>query len=353
LTGRLAVLVLLGALLALPAAAGVGGHYLPQTGDRFNYYETVVLNGGIGNYSGYSEKTYVNGTVGVTGVTPNGTESASYQNSDSWSNRTSSGPGSSERWNSAGNFTFSAGSFLYVAGTDNQTGYTNPSVWFYMNNSLATGASFFLLDTSFTVVSRDYSYNLSGYGNVETISAQATGTYQRNDVYGTFTADYTWQPHFDPATGYIVGDLYVEHDSDGSGNGFTWTDQLYVTHTTYPLTPAAASASSSPSSISLGTILFAVVVVIILIAVVAWLVSRSRGRPRALPQHAAPGTIGYGPPPPPYVPTGVAPPIHLTPPGQPVPQVVLRETVKVQCRYCGSLIDVTDKACPNCGAPLV
>jgi zinc-ribbon domain len=99
-------------------------------------------------------------------------------------------------------------------------------------------------------------------------------------------------------------------------------------------------------------IVVAVVFVILLVAVVVWLLTRPRGRPRQLPQHAAAGNIGFGPPPPPYAYSGGAPPINLIPSGQPVPQVVLRETVKVQCRYCGTLIDVTDKVCPNCGAPL-
>lgn len=108
--------------------------------------------------------------------------------------------------------------------------------------------------------------------------------------------------------------------------------------------------ASSPDSYSPAGVIVAVVFVVILIIVVVWLLSRRRPR---LPQHAAPGNIGFGvPPPPPYGSMAGAPPIHLTPSQQPVPQVVLRETVKVQCRYCGNLIDVTDKVCPNCGAPL-
>jgi hypothetical protein len=350
---RLGGLVVLLVFLALPAAAGLGTQYTPKAGDYFDYYETVVLNGGTGNYSGYTENTYVNGSISVTAVALNGTENASYQNSNSWANN----QGQQDSWNSAGRFTFSANTFEYVNGTDNQTGYASPVyVWFFMNKALAVGSQFYLLNSQMRIVSTNYSYDLGGTRYVATISSQGTGTYERNDEYGVFTASDTWQVYFDPGTGYVVGYLYTEHDTDPAGDGFTWTDTLYVTSTSYSLTPATAPSSSPESLLSstLVVVLVAVVVLVVVIVVVAWLVSRSRrSRPRPLPQHAAPGSIGFGaPPPPPYAPTAGAPPIHLTPSQQPVPQVVLRETVKVPCRYCGTLIDVTDKVCPNCGAPV-
>lgn len=31
---------------------------------------------------------------------------------------------------------------------------------------------------------------------------------------------------------------------------------------------------------------------------------------------------------------------------------VIKEVVKVPCKYCGSLIDITGQKCPNCGAPI-
>lgn len=354
--GRLLGLSALLVLLSLTGGNSAVDHYTPHVNDGFHYYETVVLNGGTGNYSGYTENTWVNGSISVTGIAANGTVNASYQNTDHWVNNQGGGgyPPSS-----AGKFGFSPRTFVYVNGTDNQTGYTSPVyVWFYMNNSLATGASFDLLNTPFSVVSTNFSYDLGGSRYVATISTEGTGTYQRDDVYGIFTASYTWKSYFDPGTGYIVGYLYTEHDSDSAGDGFTWTDTLFVTQTSYTLTPAAAPppSSSSPFSNPLVIALIAVVVLVVVVIIVAWAVSRSRrNRPRPLPQHAAPGNIGFGapaPPPPPYAPMGGASPIHLTPSQQPVPQVVLRETVKVKCQYCGTLIDVTDKVCPNCGAPV-
>jgi hypothetical protein len=350
-------LVVLLVLLALPAAAGVGTAYTPKAGDDFHYYETVVLNDGTGvDYTGYTENTWVNGSVSVNSVLPNGTVNASYQNSDHWINNS----GFYEAWTSSGSFDFSASTWEYVSGTDNQTGYAAPIyLWFLIDNGLPVDAGLYLLNSPMNVVSRNYSYDdLSESRYVATIFTEGNGTYVRDDVYGIFDASYNWKSYFDPSTGYIVGYLYTEHDTNSSsGDGFTWTDTLAVTSTSYPLTSAAApaSSSSSPLSTTLVTVIAVVVILVIVIAVVAWLVSRSRrSRPAPLPRHAAPGTIGYGAPPPPpaYAPMGGAPPIHLTPSNQPVPQVVLRETVKVKCRYCGTLIDVTDKVCPNCGAPV-
>jgi len=332
-------------LLAVPPASASGAHYLPQTGDRFHYTESIQLAGGVGDYSGYTESTYLNGSVTVTAVAANETESAYYANAGTWSNDT----GSSEPLNSSGTFTFSAQSFLYVQGTDNQTGYSNPYVWFYMDNTLATGATFYLLNTPMTVQSTDASYALDSTPGkyVATIAAQGTGSFPRQDEYGNFIASYTWQANYDPSTGYIVGYLYTEHDSNASGDGFTVTDLLYVTTTSYALTPAAAPSNSSGGWSSILPYLVIGVIAVVVIVIIAVAVrSRSRRGP-ALPRHSAGGALGYGPPP------GLAPPpVNLIPSQQPaVQQVVLRETVKVNCRYCGALIDTTDTVCPVCGAP--
>ena len=346
----LPTLLLLGVLLATGAGpAAVAGHYVPQAGDQFHYYETTFLGSGTGNYTGYTESTFVNGTVRVTAVAPNGTESAAYSNTDTWSNDTGAG----YSWASSGTFTFSAATFHYIQGTDNQTGYSNPFVWFYMNNSLASGSSFYLLNTQCFVESTNYAYHvgtpLDEY--VSTIYAEGSGSYQRNDVYGQFTAAYTWESYFDPSTGYVVGYLYTEHDSDPSGDGFTITDSLYVTSTSYALTPTSAPASSSSSGLSDTLLLALVLVVVVVVIIIVVAVVLARSRRAKLPRHSATGNIGFGPPPMPPV-MGAPPPVRLTPSGQPaVQQVVIRETVKVPCRYCGTLIDSTATVCPVCGAP--
>jgi hypothetical protein len=33
-------------------------------------------------------------------------------------------------------------------------------------------------------------------------------------------------------------------------------------------------------------------------------------------------------------------------------EVIIKEVVKVKCRYCGALVDITESKCSGCGAPL-
>jgi len=445
-------------LLAVGPAAAVtpAAHYLPHAGDGFQYTEAVVVDNGTGNYTGYTEATYVNGSIGVTAVPGNGTDTASYSNTNHYGND----QGVSYTYVSSGSFTFSASTFRYVAGTDNQTGDNGTEVWFYMDNALTNGGGLSLLGTPMSVASTNETYALGWLSTpyVSTIYAVGSGVYQRDDVYGVFVADFTWQAFFDPATGFIVGYLYTEHDLDRTGDGFTWTDLLKITSSTYPLSPAAlrpagiptpsstsvhrtdpvvvvgtipsggvptyswkwlvsvdgaasapatlcaansgaganpgarvncsipantltagdayafqlevtdsstgsggpatsvsplsaavavaASSSSAPglTPVELAAIVGLVLLVIVLVTIAVLLRARRR---RPLPRHSPTGAVGFVPPP------GIPPPpISLVPGGQPtVQQIVLKETVKVNCRYCGALIDTTDTNCPSCGAP--
>jgi len=434
--------VLLIGLLVGPLSAGANAHYTPKSGDQFAYNETVVVGDGTGTYAGYTESTVINGSLSVTSVLPNGTESALYYNADNYQNNS----GGQESWTSSGSFTFSAGTFEYVQGTDNQTGYTSPVfVWFYMNNSLSAGSTFTLLNSGMKVVTTSYNFNLETPAGsfVKAIFAEGNGSYQRDDAYGMFNATYNWKAYFDPSTGFIIGYVYTEQDSDGVGDGFTYVDTLSVTHTSYPLTPGAAplgaptgvaatpvnstqinlawtnpsgsvtdnhvyeysgsscsgpatpvdlgrvataystaglassstysfevtasssagegprsacvsattAAASSSSSGSGGLsstwiLLIVLLVVIVVVVIIAVAISRSR-RNHPLPKHSATGRMTYTLPP-----MGPPPPgVHLTPMDQPaVQQIIIKETVKVNCRYCGALIDSTVEKCPFCGA---
>ena len=344
-TVSLSWVVLLLLLVPSATAAGDPGHHLPSAGDRFAYSEVVLITNGRGNYSEYTEEGYYNGSISVTAVQPNGTESATYQSSGTYQNS----QGQHYPWSESGGFTFSALSFRYVQGTDNQTGYVNPYVWFYINNSLARGASITLLNTAMNVVSTDVPFPMasSPTGYVATIFVEGNGSYQRNDIYGNFAATYNWKAYFDPGTGYIVGYTYTETDSDASGDGFTFTDTIVDTQTTFALTstsapPASSSSGSSPAFPWVVVVVILVVVVLVLIAII--LARRRRTHP-TLPRHPTapvPHTMPtYAPP----------PPVNLIPRDQPlVQQVVIRETVKVPCAYCGTLIDSTATNCPNCGA---
>jgi hypothetical protein len=336
----LLIIVLSLFLAAYPVSAAAT--YVPQQGDYFNYHEVESLGSGTGSYAGYTEQTVVDGKETMNSVDADGVVSATYGYSWAFSNSS----GSTETGSQSGSYTFSSADYYYINGTDDQTGYVNPTVWFLIDNSIPKGGTFTTLNTQMTVESTSYSYSLPPQNrNVNAIFAQGTSSYERNDEYGQFTADYTWKAYFDPTTGYIIGYNYVEHDTNPSGDGFTWTNNLYVTLTSYSLTATTSSSSGENSGAILNVELFAAIVLAIVVIVIL-IIALSRRSRRKLPKHSP--TQEYSPPssPPP------APQIDLTPKQQPpVQQIVIKEVVKVKCRYCGALIDSTAQTCPICGAP--
>jgi hypothetical protein len=345
----LASLILPAAVSAAPAPASA--HYLPRAGDEFRYTEEIVLNDGQGDYSSYTEHTFTNGSISVNSVASNESATTQY----AWSANYFNNSGGSEHSTLSGWFGWSGSSFLYVNGTDDQTGYTNPSVWFFVNNLVSVGGSVTLLNSPMQVIATGATYPMasSSTGYVVAIEAEGNGSYQRDDSYGNFQASYTWIAYFDPGTGYIIGYSYVEHDTNASGDGFTMTDTLSDTQTSFPLTaasapPPPAASSSSPFSETVVVILVVVIVVVIAVVILA-LRSRRRSTgmaPATIPRHSGPSAPAY---PPNY---GAPPPVHLVPGGQPaIQQIVIRETVKVPCRFCGTLMDSTATVCPQCGAP--
>jgi hypothetical protein len=318
--------------------------YVPHQGDYFSYYEVQDVGSGTGDYSGYTEKTIVIGTENVNGVTVDGIVSAHY--SYTWN--FSSSEGSTDSGGSSGDFTFSSNTFLYVNGTDGQTGYVNPTVWFCMDSSTAEGDTFYLLNTAMTVISKNYSYYLPSENRyVYAIFAQGNSNYQRNDEYGQFTATYTWKTYFDPSSGYIIGYDYTEQDTNPSGTGFTYTEKLYINSASYPLTTAPATNPNENSDLMKNVVIIAAIVIVIIVIILAIFYAASRRR--RLPKHPSQLPV-YKPPsetPPPPPPED----INLTPKQPPVQQIVIKEVVKVKCLYCGALIDSTAEKCPFCGAP--
>lgn len=327
-TRNLIFLIITLPILLLPLPVNATTRYLPHQSDSFNYYETIDLGSGTGNYQGYTEHQTVTGAETMNTIYSNGTVLSHYSYSWTFSNSSSSTSG-----NQAANFTWSSTTFHYAKGTDlyQPQMYVNPTVWFYADNTTANGGSFQLLNTQMVVQSPRSSFQLpSEKRYVYAVKAQGTGSGSRNDVYGRFSLTYTWTVFFDPITGYIVGYNYVEQDTSPT-QGFTWTENLTVTSTSYPLATAP-----TPLDILLYVEIIAAVVIVIVIAVAIYAVVRSR---RKIPRHAAPL---QRPP----------PTIDLTPQQQPpVQQIVIKEVVKVKCRYCGALIDSTVQACPFCGAP--
>ena len=327
--------------IAILATANPVSAYAPQSGDFFNYSENITVNNGGGSYTGYTDQTHTTGMEKMNSVSGNNV-SASYSYSFQFSNNL----GSSNSSSSSGSYTWSSSAFTYVKGTDNQVGYASPVyVWFAMNPSLPVGGSFYVLNTQFTVQSKNYSLQLPTQGNqyFQTIQAKGTGQYQRNDEYGLFTASYTWYEYFDPSTGYVVGYNYVEQDNgsyQGQAGSFTYADNLYVTSTSYNLAPGIAPANSGLLGLSAYLILASVA--ILFVAVIAVYALRRRRRMDTLPEH---------PPSPPSAPSSTPWESRIDLGSKPPQQVVVRDVAKVNCKYCGTLIPTTVDRCPYCGGP--
>jgi len=342
------MLLILGFASAVRPVSG----YAPMQGDSFNYSETISVNNGQGSYTGYTDQTIVNGVEQVSSAT-----ASLVSSSFSFSYQYTSSQGNSSSYSSSGKYTWAPGNFTCVTGTDNQVGYSKPTyVWFAMNPALPVGASFYSLNTHMTVLSRNYSLQLPTEDKfVQTIQAQGTGEYQRDDSYGIFTATYTWTEYFDPTTGYIVGYNYVEQDNgeyQGLAGGFTYTDDLYVTTTSYALalgSPSTTTTSSGPLGSAPYAIYALLLVAIVVMIAVVFYAARKSGRGEHIPKHPE-NMPPSPPPPPPTAPTAPsASQIDLG--SKPGEQVVIREVAKVNCKFCGTLIPTTAETCPYCGAP--
>ena len=326
----------------------------PQQGDYFKYSETSQVNNGQGSYSGYSDQTSTTGTEQIQSIVGEGAFTR-YSFAYDFSNN----QGNASSGSRSGDFSWDTRTYTYVNGTDDQIGYSQPIyVWFAMDPSLSVGKGFSALNTHMAILSKNYSLRLPTESRyVQTIEAMGTGHYQRNDAYGVFGATYTWYEYFDPTSGYIVGYNYTEQDTgtyQGQAGGFTYTDALYVSSTSYPLTAASGPSISVTASgtISFPPYLFVLVpaiAVVIIVGTVA-LAMRGRGRRGHLPEHPAtpPPTPPSTSPPPPR-PWGS----NVDLGSKPSEQVVIREVAKVNCRYCGTLIPTTVDKCPYCGGPRV
>lgn len=299
----LIIALLLSFALLTTATASIA--YTPKVGDHFSFYEVENVGKGTGDYAGYTDQTIVNGTEVVNGTIESGIVPVTYSFVWTFSNNT----GGTNSGKLSGNFTFSSLAFLYVKGTDNQTG---SYVWFCMNNLIPNGGTFYLLNTEMTAMSKDYSYSLpSANENVEAIYAQGSSSYQRNDVYGQFNAAYTWKAYFDPTSGYIIGYDYTEQDTNASGNGFTLTDILYINSASYSLTAVASGGNSD-------LLLIVIAVIIIVVIVIALYAVSTRRRPKRSSQQS-------------NIPLS-------TPPKGPA----------IKCPYCGGPVYFGDKDIANC-----
>lgn len=311
----------------------------------FNYKEQAIITNGRGNYSGYYSNAWINGTESLAQIHSRGNVSMNYNYSCSIK---SSGFNYINKDMAKGNFSFSTISCKYTNGTDNETGYTNPYVWFYTNNTISPNTEKELLNTRMKVISTDYSYLPKGSSKyITTIYLRGNGTYIRKDSYGTFNATYNWNAYYDKASGFIVAYTYSEVDSNGKGDGFACTNTLYVSNSSYgvhisPLQPGVQKPSAFPYSLIaiISLLAFAIIIVIAVAYVNANKHKIKKHSNGGGPVKMSENSEGRN-----------ETDIHLDPESKGTEQVVIKEIVKVKCQYCGALIDSTAEKCPFCGAP--
>ena len=221
------VLVLTFILVLLAAAPAVAGP--PRANDFFEFDQKTTVDQGVGYYEGYSETTQSHYRYSVVSVSG---DNASVHAVGSWtySNSTGSYLSGNEPHNPA----FSLSSRRYLSGIDVMV--TDPStatVWFWISLPVAVGQSVQVLDEPLTVRSLSATYWIGAVPHAA-ILLEGSGTYNRNDVYGQFTATYADKYYYDPNTGFIVGEQYTEQDTDGF-TGFVNSTALTVTASSYPI----------------------------------------------------------------------------------------------------------------------
>ncbi len=204
---------------------------VPQAGDSFEYdYSTSVSNGG-GAYYGYSDsltahyRYSVQSVVGDT-VVMLGTGSWNYHDSN----------GLDQSGTDTYDPVFSIASRQYISGIDvNLTGPA--SVWFWIPTNVTVGQVVGVLDEQLTVTSLSATVWIGAFPHSAVLLSGA-GTYVRDDEYGVYTATFQDQYYFDRSSGYIVSEVYTEHDVgiwQGQAASFDYHAQSTVTASSYAI----------------------------------------------------------------------------------------------------------------------
>jgi ribosomal protein S18 acetylase RimI-like enzyme len=214
-------------LLLLPLAAfGVAAD--PVVGDYFEYDYNTFVDQGTGSYYQYqdsmtSHSRYVLESIDDEWVTVHGTGSWRFEGSD----------GGYDSGSIDVTFAFSTLSRRYQNVTDLDVEYYDPAVWFWIPPHPTVGQVLRILDTSYTVTDTDHT---KWFGVIprKVDVVYGSGSYVRDDAYGTFQAEFEDTCTFDRKTGYISSESYVEYDTAPSGT-FRYRAEVKVTSSSYEL----------------------------------------------------------------------------------------------------------------------
>ncbi len=184
----------------------------------------------------------------------------------------------------------------------------------------------------------------AGLSDYESESAQTFSLYVRAEGRSSVTGAFTG------TSGNAGIDTVIVDNVDFSGAVPTGNVTVTV-DLTRELPPP-------PSLALIGGILL---VAIIVIAFIAFLVVRARKKRSEMPPPTAPPPYpvlqGYPPPSANTLPSptaGQVPYPYGVAPTQTIirEREVIREIVRVPCKYCGTMVDSTERTCPSCSGPL-
>jgi ribosomal protein S18 acetylase RimI-like enzyme len=68
---------------------------------------------------------------------------------------------------------------------------------------------------------------------IQGVELQTTGSFLRDDSYGNFNANWVDTYWFEPKSGFVLAETYIEQDSNAAGNGFRWRELATVTSASY------------------------------------------------------------------------------------------------------------------------
>ena len=207
--------------------------------DFFEYTTNTTVDGGTGAYNGYSDLTTSTGRYVFT--SPNtSTSQQSVHATYTWSyssNQGETNSGSVDR-----TVTYSTLTRLYVSSQTDLNDYdsynsSTLSIWFKIPTTIKQNDKISILDYSYSVTGIKIPYSFNG-GYVYANELYGTGTGSRHDSYGIFTYTFENWYYFDPATGYIIAEKYIEHDTGSylsEPSTFTLTEYVGITSSSYAL----------------------------------------------------------------------------------------------------------------------
>lgn len=252
-------------LAAAPAVAGT-----PRQGDSFVFDQTTSITDGSGYYyGGYTETTAYHYTYSIQAASA---ANATLQGLGSWTYSNTTTPTTSGTESFV--LTFSVINRSYLSGIDIPwISRSTAKVWFWISLPVNVGDPVQILDEPLTVQSTSATYWIGAVPHTAILVA-GTGSYPRDDVYGTFTADYSDQLYFDPVSGYILGETYSETDTGVGG----YAGNTFVNRTT--LTVTSSSYSPPLDIVPFALLYLALPAAIVVVVVSVILVRRGPSRIR-------------------------------------------------------------------------